>query len=177
VVRDLFGSNKIIGSIPTGSNNILCGCACDNSISIVAHVVTLYQLKLCWNDIETGLQHIQQIYGHIRRVSRRIQQVSLIESSSQTYKYIRIRQLKYSVRIAPVSDTRYGWVLKNPCNKFSCVWNRDVLISIHAQCSWLISSRLHYCNCRWFTCHDPSCAPCNAILCTSNEKVPSMLDG
>jgi hypothetical protein len=65
-----------------------------------ARVVTQYQLKLCWNDIETGLQRIQQVSGCIRRVSRRIQHVSLTESSSQTYKYVRIRQLEYPMWIA-----------------------------------------------------------------------------
>jgi hypothetical protein len=35
--------------------------------------------------------------------SRHIEQVSLTESSSQTYKYVMIRQLEYLMRIAPIS--------------------------------------------------------------------------
>jgi hypothetical protein len=51
---------------------ILCSYMCGDSIPVE-----------CWNGIEMGLHHIQQISGCIRQVSRRIQQVSLIESSNQ----------------------------------------------------------------------------------------------
>jgi hypothetical protein len=63
--------------------------------------------------LKMGLQSIQQVSG--------LSVSSILDrdvSSSQMYKYVRIRQLEYPMQIASISDTdtEYSWILKNSCN-------------------------------------------------------------